>query len=325
MPLARRAFLQLAGTTVILPALLGTAFAQVYPNRPIRLVVPFGAGGATDLLARIIGQWLSDKLGKPVVIENRPGGGTNIAVQQVVNAAPDGYTLLLTVTTNFLNPSLYKTLPFDFKRDIVQVSGLAELPLALLVNASMPVKTFAEFVTYAKANPGKINIGSFGQNTVSHLSIELIKLQAGIDVVHVPYPGGEPLNHDLVPGRVQAGVNGLTEALPHLRKGSIRALGVMLSKRAPTWPDAPTMNEVLPGFNLSGFAGVGAPRGTPPEIIERLNREINAGLADPGIQARFAGLAVSPAILTPAEIAARVVRDMEQWAKVIERAGIKPE
>jgi tripartite-type tricarboxylate transporter receptor subunit TctC len=325
MPLARRAFLHLAGSAVVLPALLRTTFAQTYPTRPIKWVVPFPPGGTTDLLARIMGQWLTDKLGQPVVIENRPGGGTNIGVQQVVNAAPDGYTLLFTVTTNVLNPALYKTLPFDFKRDIVQVSGLAELPLVLAVNPSMPVKTVAEFVTYAKANPGKINIASFGAKTVSHLSIELLKSQTGIDVVHVPYPGGVAMMGDLIPGRVQAGVDGLTNALPHLRSGSIRALGVMSSKRAPMWPDVPTMDEALPGFDLSGWCGVGAPRGTPAEIIERLNREINAGLADSGVRARFADVAVIPAIFTPAEKAARVVHDTEKWAKVIESAGIKPE
>lgn len=325
MPLARRAFLRLAGSSVALPALSHAALAQTYPTRPIKWVVPFPPGGTTDLLTRIMGQWLTEKLGQPVVIENRPGGGTNIATQQVVNAAPDGYTLLLTVTTHVLNPSLYKTLPFDFARDIAQVSGLADLPLVLAVNRELPANTVPEFVAYAKANPNKISIGSFGAKTVSHLWIELIKAQTGIDVVHVPYAGGAPLMADLIPGRVQAGVDGLTSAQPHLRSGSIKALAVMSSKRAPMWADVPTMGEALLGYDLSSWCAVGVPRGTPPEIINVLNREINAGLADPRIQARFAEVTVIPAILTPAATAERVLRDMERWGKVIENAGIKPE
>jgi tripartite-type tricarboxylate transporter receptor subunit TctC len=321
----RRDILRLAAGAGALSALAQTAVAQAYPSRPIRWVVPFPAGGTTDLVSRLMGQWLTEKLGQTVVIENRPGGGTNIATQQVVNAAPDGYTLLLTVTTHVINPSLFKTLPFDFPRDIAQVSGLADLPLVLAVNRDLPVKTVAEFVSYAKANPGKINIGSFGTKTVSHLWIELIKSHAGIDVVHVPYRGGAPLMLDLVPGRVQAGVDGLTSAQPHMRNGSIRALAVMSSKRAPMWADVPTIGEALLGYDLGSWCGVGVPRGTPPEIINRLNREINAGLADPRIQAKFAELTVIPAIFTPAATSERVLRDTERWKKVVEGAGIKPE
>jgi tripartite-type tricarboxylate transporter receptor subunit TctC len=243
----------------------------------------------------------------------------------VINAAPDGYTLLLTVTTHVINPWLFKTLPFDFARDIAQVSGLADLPLVLAVSRELPVKTVAEFIAYAKANPGKVNIGSFGAKTVSHLWIELLKGHVGIDVVHVPYTGGAPLMADLVPGRVQAGVDGLTSAQPHLRSGSIKALAVMSSKRAPNWADVPTMGEALLGYDLSSWCGVGVPRGTPPEIINLLNREINAGLAHPRIQVKFAEVAVIPAIFTPAEASARVIRDTERWGKVVQNAGIKPE
>jgi tripartite-type tricarboxylate transporter receptor subunit TctC len=325
MPLARRAFLNLAGSAVFLPALLRKAAAQAYPNRPIRFVVPFPAGGTTDLLSRLMGQRLTEKLGQSVVIENRPGGGTNIATQQVVNAAPDGYTLLLTVTTHVINPSLFKSLPFDFARDIAQVSGLADLPLVLAVNRDLPVKTVAEFVAYAKANPGKISIGSFGAKTVSHLWIELLKAHSGIDMVHVPYTGGAPLMADLIPGRVQAGVDGLTSAQPHLRSGSIKALAVMSSKRAPIWVEVPTMGEALLGYDLSSWCGVGAPRGTPPEIINLLNREINAFLADPRTQAKFAEVTVIPAVFTPAQASERVLRDKERWSKVVQSAGIMPE
>ena len=325
MKLPRRQFLRLAGLAAAVPAVSRPAFAQAYPNRPIKWVVPFPAGGTTDLIARIMGQWLAERLGQPLVIESRPGGGTNIPVQAVVNAAPDGYTLLFTVTTNTINPSLYKSPPFDFKRDIVPVAGLAELPLVMSVNPGVPATTVAEFVAHAKANPGKINVASFGVRTISHLSIELLKSSTGIDVVHVPYQGGVAMMADMIPGRIQAGVDALPNSLPHVRSGAIRALAVMSRTRTPTLPDVPTMGEAVPGFDVSGWTGVGAPRGTPAEIIERLNREINAGLADRGIQSRFADVGAVPMRFTVAEASARVASDIEKWAKVVERAGIRPE
>jgi tripartite-type tricarboxylate transporter receptor subunit TctC len=325
MRLRRRQFLQLTASAVAGSIVSRAAFAQAWPSRPIRWLVPFPAGGTTDLIARMVGQQLSERLGQPVVIENRPGGGTNIAVQAVVNAPPDGYTLLFTVTTNTINPSLYKSPPFDFKRDIVPVAGLAELPLVMSVHPSVPAKTVAEFVAYAKANPGKINIASFGVRTISHLSIELFKLSTGVDMVHVPYAGGVAMMADLIPGRIQAGVDALPNTLPHVRNGSIRALAVMSRARTPTLPDIPTMGEALPGYDVSGWTGLGAPRGTPAEIVERLNREINATLADPTIISRFADVGASPFRMTPTEASARVSSDIEKWAKVIERAGIKPE
>ena len=232
MKLPRRQFLRLAGAAAAAPATSRAAFAQAYPSRPVRWVVPFPAGGTTDLLARIMGQWLTERLGQPVVIENRPGGGTNIAVQQVVNSPPDGYTLLLTVTTNVLNLSLYKSLPFDFRRDIVPVSGLAELPLLLMVNPKFPAKTATEFVAHVKADPGKVNVASFGARTISHLAIELLKGATGIDVVHVPYAGGPQIMADLIPGRIEASVDALPNSLPHIRAGAVRALAV-LSGRGP--------------------------------------------------------------------------------------------
>ena len=325
MRLGRRRFLRLTGAAALaVSAVSRLGWAQAYPSRPIRWVVPFPAGGTTDLIVRIMGQWLAERLGQPVVVENRPGGGTNIAVQAVVNSPPDGYTLLFTVTTNTINPSLYKSPPFDFKRDIAPVAGLAELPLVMSVNPGVPAKTVAEFVTHAKANPGQINVASFGVRTISHLSIELLKSSTGIDVVHVPYPGGVAMA-DLIPGRIQAGVDALPNSLPHVRSGAIRALAIMSTTRTPKLPDVPTMGEAVPGFDVSGWTGVGAPTGTPAEIIERLNREINAGLADPGIQSRFADVGAVPMRFTSAEASARVASDIEKWAKVIQAAGIKPD
>ena len=325
MNLPRRRFLRLAGLTAAATAISRPAFPQAYPTRPIKWVVPFPAGGTTDLISRIMSQWLAERLGQPVVIENRPGGGTNIAVQSVVNAPPDGYTLLLTVTTNTINPSLYKSLPFDFKRDITPVAGLAELPLILSVYPGLPAKNVAEFVAHAKANPGKLNVASFGVRTVSHLAIEMLKASTGVDVVHVPYAGGVAIMPDMIAGRIQAGVDALPNSLPHVRSGAIRGLAVMSTARTPTLPDVPTMGEAVPGFELSGWTGIGVPRGTPAEIVERLNREINAGIADPGIRSRFADVGAVPVRFTPAEASARIASDIEKWAKVIHAAGIKPE
>ena len=325
MRLPRRRFLHLAAFAATTPAISLAAFAQSYPSRPVRLVVPFPAGGTTDLIARLMGQWLSDRLGQPVVVENRPGGGTNIAVQQVVNAPPDGHTLLFTVTTNAINPSLYKSLPFDFKRDIVPVAGLAELPLLLMVNPRFPARTVTEFVAHAKANPGKVNMASFGARTISHLAIELLKTSTGIDVVHVPYAGGPQIMADLIPGRIEASIDALPNSLPQIRSGAVRALAILPPARIPILPDVPAINETIPGFEVSGATGVGVPRGTPSEIVERLNREINAGLSDPGIQSRFADVGAVPVRFTPAEASARVASDIEKWAKVVQAAGIKPD
>ena len=324
MKLPRRQLLRLAGLTAA-AAVSRPAIAQAYPTRPVRWIVPFPAGGTTDLIARIMSQWLTERLGHAVVIENRPGGGTNIAAQAVVNAAPDGYTLLMTVTTHTINPSLFKSLPFDIKRDIAPVSGLAELPLVMSIYPGLPVKSIAEFVAHAKANPGKINVASFGVRTVSHLAIEMLKGATGMDVVHVPYSGGVAMMPDMIAGRIDAGVDALPNSLPHIRGGAIRALAVMSSARTPTLPDLPTMGEAVPGFELSGWTGIGAPRGTPAEIIERLNREVNAGLADAGIRSRFADVGAVPVRFTPAEATARLANDIEKWAKVIHAAGIKPE
>ena len=321
---ARRHFLAgaVVASAVALPRL---AAAQSYPSRPLRWVVPFPAGGSTDLIARLLGEWLAQKLGQPVVIENKSGGGTNIGVQAVVNAAPDGYTLLFALATNTINPSLYKSLPFDFQRDIAPVAGLAELPLVFDLNPSVPAKTVPEFIAYAKTNPGKINFASFGTRTISHLAIELFKIAAGVDIVHVPYQGGAPMLTDLLSGRIQAGIDALPNSLPHIRSGGVQALAIMSAKRTPALPDVPAINETIAGLEVTPWTAVGVPSGTPVEIVARLNREINAGLNDPAIKARMGEVGGVPLIYTPAELRALIASDTAKWAKVVTQAGIQPE
>jgi tripartite-type tricarboxylate transporter receptor subunit TctC len=324
MTLPRRKFLGLAATAAALPAVPRAAFAQAYPARPVRWVVPYPAGGATDLIARLLGQWLTERLGQPVVIDNRPGGGTNIGTQAVVSSPPDGYTLLFTASTHTINVSL-QPLPFNFLRDITMVSGLAELPLVMDVSPKLPVKDLKEFVAYAKANPGKVNVASFGAATISHLAIEFFKATTGVDVVHVPYRGGAQIMTDLISGQVQAAVDSLPSSLPHIRSGAIRGLALLSAERSSALPDLPTASEIIPGLEVRTFSGVGVPSGTPPEIIERLNKEINAGLANPAIKARFADVGASPVVMTSAQANAFVKAQTEKWAKVIREAGIKAE
>jgi tripartite-type tricarboxylate transporter receptor subunit TctC len=321
----RRRFLRLSAAFAAASSLARPALAQSWPSRPIRFVIPFPAGGSTDIVGRIIAQWLSERLGQAVIVENKAGGGTNIAVQAVVRAAPDGYTLLYTVVTNTINPSLYKSLPFDFQRDIAPVAALAELPLVMDITASLPVQTLAEFIAYAKANPGQVRFASFGARTISHLAIELIKIKTGIDVVHVPYLGGAPMVTDLLAGRVQAGIDALPNSLPHIRSGGVRALALLSIKRSAAVPDLPTIGETIPGLEVTTWSGVGAPAGTPNDVIERLAREINAGLADPGVLKRFAEVGAVPLRYTPAEMRAMIARDQEKWARVVKLAGIEPQ
>jgi len=324
MPIHRRRFLRLS-TLAAASALARPALAQAWPTRPIRFIVPFNAGGTTDLIARIISQWLSERLGQQVVVENKPGGGTNIGVQAVVNAAPDGYTWLFTLATSTINPWLYKSLPFDFQRDITPVAGLAELPLVMEVNPAVPAKTIAEFVAYAKANPGKVSFASFGTRTISHLAIELIKNQTGIEVVHVPYTGGAAMVPDIIAGRVQAGVDALPNSLPHIRAGAMRALAVLPAKRSDAVPEVPTIGETIPGLEVSTWSGIGVPTGTPAEAIERISRETNAGLADAAVQKRFADVGAVPLPFTPDAMRAMIARDYEKWGRVVKAAGLKPE
>ncbi len=291
----------------------------------MKLVVPFNAGGSTDLVGRIICQWLTERMGQSFVVENKPGGGTNIAVQQVVNSPPDGYTLLYTVSTHAINPSLYKTLPFDFQRDIVSVAGLAELPLVMVANPQVPANNIAELVAYAKSNPDKVNLASFGARTISHLAIELLKTSTGIPFVHVPYTGGAPMITDIISGRVQAGVDALPNSLPHIRSGSMRALAVMSRTRTPALPDTPTIGETIAGLEATTWNGVGAPKGTPPEIVERLSREIGAGLQDANLIKRLADVGGVPIRATSAEMTELIAKDTEKWAKVVKAAGIEPQ
>jgi tripartite-type tricarboxylate transporter receptor subunit TctC len=325
MALDRRRFLHLSAALAAASTFARPALAQSWPTRPIRFVIPFPAGGSTDIVGRIMAQWLSERLGQAVIVENKPGGGTNIAVQAVVHAAPDGYTLLYTVVTNTINPSLYKSLPFDFQRDIAPVAGLAELPLVMEVTPSLPVKTLAEFIAYAKANPGQVRFASFGARTISHLAIELFKIKTGVDVLHIPYLGGAPMVTDLLAGRVQAGVDALPNSLPHIRSGGMRGLALLSVNRSPTLPDLATIGETIPGFEVTTWSGVGAPAGTPNDIVERLAREINAGLADPGVQKRYAEVGAVPLRYSPAEMRKMIALDQEKWAQVVRRAGLEPQ
>jgi tripartite-type tricarboxylate transporter receptor subunit TctC len=321
---SRRTFLNLSALAAA-SALARPALAQAWPTRPIRFIVPFNAGGTTDIISRIIGQWLSERLGQQVIVENKPGGGTNIGVQAVVNAAPDGYTWLLILATSVINPWLYRSLPFDFQRDITPVAGLAELPLVMEVNPAVPAKTVAEFVAYARANPGKVSFASFGVRTISHLAIELIKSQTGIDVVHVPYTGGAPMVTDIIAGRIQAGVDALPNSLAHIRAGAMRALAVLPAARSPAIPDVPTIGETMPGLEVSTWSGIGVPAGTPAEAIQRISRETNAALADATVQTRFAEIGAVPLPFTPDAMRAMIARDYEKWGRVVKAAGLKPE
>jgi tripartite-type tricarboxylate transporter receptor subunit TctC len=324
MTLPRRAFLRLAAAAA-LPISARAAAAQAYPTRPVRLIVGYSAGGTADIVARIIAQRLTERLGQPVVVENKPGATTNIATQAVIGAAPDGHTLLYVTAANATNASLYSSLPFNFLRDIVPVAGLVEFTLVLVVNAALPVHSIGEFVAYAKANPGKVSMASFGVGTTSHLSGELLKLTTGIDTVHVPYRGGAPMITDLVSGQVQAAFDALPESLPHIRTGALRPLAVTTAARAESLPDIPTIGDTIPGYEASSWAGLGAPRGTPPAAIETLRREVAAALADPAIRVRLNDLGSAPWPLGPDAFGAYIAAETEKWAKVVKFDGVKAE
>lgn len=325
MTLARREFLQLAAAAAALPTLAREASAQGYPTRPVRLILGFPAGGSTDLVARIIAAWLSERLGQSVVVENKPGAGTNLAVQTAVNSPPDGYTLLFVTTTNAINATFYPTLPFNFLRDIEPVAGLVDLPFVMEVSPSVPAKTVAEFVAHAKANPGKINTASFGTGTISHLAWELFKLMTGVDTVHVPYHGGAPMVTDLIGGRVEAGIDALPNSLPHIRSGALRALAVTGPARSAAVPDVPTLGETVQGYEVSGWTGIGVPAGTPAAIVATLNREINAGLADARIASRLVEVGGRPIAVSAEEFGQLWRRDTDKWAKVVKFAAAKRE
>jgi len=322
---SRRRFLQLAAAAVTLPAAARTASAQSYPTRPLRIVVGFPAGSSTDIQARVMGPWLSERLGQPVVIENKPGAGTNIAAQAVVNAPPDGYTLLWMTSANASNVTLYEGLGFNVLRDIAPVAGIVRLPMVLEVNPSVPAGTIPELIALAKTSPDKINLASSGIGSVSHLAGELFKAMTGVTMVHVPYRGSPPALADLFGGQVQVMVDAVPASLPHIRSGALRALGVTTAARSDVLPEVPTIGESVPGYEASVWIGVGAPRDTPPAIIDRLNREVAAGLADPRIKAQYAELGSAPMPFAPDEYGAFVAAETEKWAKVIRGAHIKPE
>jgi len=320
----RRKFLHLAACAVALPALSRIASAQSYPARPVRLIVGFPAGGTSDIGARLMARWLSDRLGQPFIVENRPGAGTNIATEAVVRSPADGYTLLAATSTNDINATLYK-LNFNFIRDIAMVAGITRSPLVLEVHPAVPVKTILEFVAYAKANPGKINLASYGTGTISQVAGELFKMQTGVDMLHVPYRGSAPLVTDLLGGQVQAAFDNLPASIEHIRAGKLRALAVTTASRSEALPEIPTVGEFLPGFEASAWGGVGAPKKTPADIIDKLNKEINAGLADPKIKAQIANLGAMVFTGSPADLERLVADETEKWGKVIRAANIKPD
>ena len=301
---------------------ISNAFAVDYPTRPIRWVVPYTPGGGTDITARIIGQWLSERLGQQFIIENKPGAGNNIGTETVVTSPPDGYTLLLVNPANAINATLYRKLSFNFLRDITPVAGIMRVPNVMEVNPEVPAKTVAEFIAYAKANPGKINWATSGNGTSVHLSGELFKMMTGVDLTHIPYKGSAPALTDMIAGTVQVIFDNMPPSLPHIRAGKLRALAVTTNVRSDALPDVPTVAETVPGYEASAFYGMGVPKGTPPEIIDKLNKEVNAGLADPKIKARLAELGGMLIPGTPAEFGKLVADETDKWAKVINTGGV---
>jgi tripartite-type tricarboxylate transporter receptor subunit TctC len=325
MKLPRRQFLYLAGVGAAVPAVSRIARAQTYPTRPVHLIVGFAAGGSADILARLMGQWLSERLGQQVVIENRPGAGSNVAAELVVRALPDGYTLLLATSANAVNATLYEKLNFNFIRDIALVAGFVRLPHIMVVNLSVPAKTVPEFIAYAKANPGKINMASAGSGSATHVYGELFKMMAGVNLVHVPYRGDAPALIDLLGGQVQVMFDLMPSSIEYIRTGKLRALAVTTATRSKVLPDIPTVGDFVPGYEASAWEGIGVPKNTPAEIVDRLNKETNTVLADPKMKARLADLGAEPMPMTPAEFGKLIADETEKWAKVIKFAGIKAE
>jgi tripartite-type tricarboxylate transporter receptor subunit TctC len=323
--LYRRQFLHLLAGSAVLPTAARIAWAQSYPARPVRIVVVLAPGGVNDILARLISQWLSEQLGQPFVVDNRPGGGGNIGTEVVVRAPPDGYTLLQATGANSINATLYEKLNFDFMRDIAPVAGLIRQPNAMLVNASFPAKTLPEFIAYAKANPGKLNMASAGTGTSSHVCGELLKMMVGIDMVHVPYRGGAPAMTDLLGGQVQLYFGIIASAMENIKAGTLRALAVTTAERSDALPDVPTIGEFVPGYEASTWQGICVPKNTPTEIIDKLNKTINAGLADPKVKARLTELGGTILVLSPAEFGKLIEDEIVKWGKVIKFAGIRPE
>jgi tripartite-type tricarboxylate transporter receptor subunit TctC len=325
MKLSRRQFLQLAAGAAALPAISRAAWAQTYPTRPVRVIVPYPPGGPNDILARLTGQWLSERLGQPFVIDNRPGAGGNIGTEAVVKASPDGHTLLLVSTSSAINATLYEKLNFNFIRDIAPIATIIRQPQVMLVNPSFPAKTFPEFIAYAKANPGKINMASAGSGTGPHVAGELFKMMTGVDMVHVPYRGGGPALTDLLGGQVQVAFIGPVASIEYIRTGKLRPLAVTTATRSEALPGIPTVGDFVPGYEASTWFGVGAPRSTPAEIVDKLNREINAALADPKMKARLVDLGGMVFAGSPADFGKLIAADTEKWAKVVRFSGLKPD
>jgi tripartite-type tricarboxylate transporter receptor subunit TctC len=323
MKLHRRKFLQLAAGAAALPAAPHTARAQAYPARAVRVIVPVAPGGANDVTARLIGQWLSERLGQQFVIENRPGAGTNVGTEAAIRSPADGYTLLISGSNAAINPSLFKSLNFNFIRDTVPIGSIVRVPQLMQVNPSVPAKSVPEFIAHAKANPGKLAMGSGGNGSPAHVVGEYFKLATGTDLTHVPYRGAAPAVTDLIGGQIQVAFTELATSLGHVKSGRLRALAVTTATRTEALPEVPTLSEFVPGFEASQWVGLVAPKDTPPAIIERLNAEINAGLADPKIKARFAELGGMVLPGSPADYGRLIRDDTEKWAKVIQAANIK--
>ena len=323
MKLPRRQFLHLAAGAAALPTVSRFAFAQTYPSRPVRLIVPFAPAGGSDITARLMGQWLSERLAQPFIIENRPGAGSNIATEAVVRAAADGYTLLYVTTANAINATLYDKLNFNFIRDIAPVATISRNTYVMLVHPSMPAKTVPEFIAYAKAHPRKINMASAGTGSPPHVCGELFKMMAGVDLLHLPYRGGGPALTDLLGGQVQVYFATTVASIEYIRTGRLRALAVSTATRSDALPDIPTVAEFVPGYEASSWYGVGAPKATPAEIVEKLNKEINAGLADAKLKARLADLGGDVLALSPADFGKLIADETEKWGNVIRALNIK--
>jgi tripartite-type tricarboxylate transporter receptor subunit TctC len=323
MKLPRRNFLHLAAGAAALPAVSRLAWAQAYPTRPVRIIVGAAPSGSFDIMARLIGQRLSEQLGQPFVIDNRPGAVGNIATEAVVRSPADGYTLLLVGAPHAINATLYDKLNFNFIRDIAPVAGIDREPLVMAVNPSVPARTVPEFIAYAKANPGKISMASAGNGTPSHVSGELFKMMAGVNMVHVPYRGGGPALPDLLAGQVQVMFPSMSSSIEYVRTGKLRALAVTTATRSDALPQVSTVSDFVPGFEATLWTGIGAPKNTPADIVDKLNREINAGLADPTIKARLADLGGTPLVGSPADFGKLIADETEKWAKVVKFAGIK--
>jgi tripartite-type tricarboxylate transporter receptor subunit TctC len=325
MKLPRRQFLHLTAGAAVLPAVPRIARAQAYPMRPVRIVVGFPAGGQVDIIARLIGQWLSERLGQPFIIDNRQGAASNIGTEMVVRAPADGYTLLLANGTNAINATLYDNLPFNFLRDTAPVATINRIPIVLQAHPSFPVKTVRELIAYAKSNPGKLNLATAPKGTAPYMAAELLKVLSGVDLVHVPYRGDGQALTDLMGGQVEVAFTGISSSLEHIKAGKLRALAVATAARLKALPDIPTIGEFVPGFEASGWCGIVAPRRTPIAIIDKLNTEVNAGLNDSKVEARLDDVGVTVLAGSPADLGTLIAEETEKWAKVVRAANIKPD